>query len=171
MIDAYIENMKNTNQVITDDPRKRLQKYQINVMKEKRGYPLDYIVGIPPIHQMKYYEERGMHADNFAKFCKAKNAVMRRIVEIRQMKAKPKLPALLLELRDPRLKNDKFTDEEKEMIKQEKRDRLRTKIMALYSDSGEGQMNENDKINKQLKLIKRKYDAQWEVLESIEKQV
>jgi hypothetical protein len=32
-------------------------------------------------------------------------------------------------------------------------------------------MNENDKINKQLKLIKRKYDAQWEVLESIEKQV
>ena len=34
VIDGYIENMKNTNQVITDDPRKRLQKYQINVMKE-----------------------------------------------------------------------------------------------------------------------------------------
>jgi predicted RNA-binding protein with PUA-like domain len=25
-------------------------------MKEKRGYPLDYIVGIPPILQMKYYD-------------------------------------------------------------------------------------------------------------------
>lgn len=96
---------------------------------------------------------------------------MRRIVEIRQMKAKPKLPALLLELRDPRLKDDKFTDDEKEIIKQEKRDRLRAKILALYGDSGEGQMNESEKISKQLKIIKRKYDAQWEVLESIEKQV
>jgi hypothetical protein len=52
-------------------------------MKEKRGYPLDYIVGIPPILQMKYYDEKGMNADNFARYCKAKNAVMRRIVEIR----------------------------------------------------------------------------------------
>jgi hypothetical protein len=41
--------MKNTNQTLVDDPRKRLQKYQINVMKEERGYPLDYIAGIPPI--------------------------------------------------------------------------------------------------------------------------
>jgi len=48
-IDEYVENMKNNNIAMEDDPRKRLQKYQINVMKEQRGYPLDYIVGIPNI--------------------------------------------------------------------------------------------------------------------------
>ena len=87
------------------------------------------------------------------------------------MKAKPKLSALLSELRDPRLKDEKFTNDEKNQIKIEKRERLRKKILALYSDKSEDLMNENDHINKQLKVIKRKYDAQWEVLESIEKQV
>jgi CRP-like cAMP-binding protein len=47
VIESYVENMKNNNISMTDDPRKRLQKYQINVMKENRGYPLDYIVNIP----------------------------------------------------------------------------------------------------------------------------
>ena len=51
----YVENMKNSNQAIVDDPLKRLQKYQINVMKEKRGYPLDYIINIPPDIYSKYY--------------------------------------------------------------------------------------------------------------------
>ncbi len=87
------------------------------------------------------------------------------------MKAKPKLSALLSELRDPRLKDDKFTQDEKEEIKKERRDVLRKKILALYSDQNEEQINENDYMNRQLKVIKRKYDAQWEVLESIEKQV
>jgi hypothetical protein len=59
---------------------------------------------------------------------------MRRIVEIRQMKAKPKLSALLTELRDPRLKDDKFTTNEKIQIKMDKRQRLKRKILALYSN-------------------------------------
>lgn len=53
------------------------------------------------------------------------------------MKAKPKLSALLSELRDPRLKDDKFTQDEKEEIKKERRDVLRKKILALYSDQNE----------------------------------
>ncbi len=75
--------MKNTNQTLVDDPRKRLQKYQINVMKEERGYPLDYIAGIPPILQQKFYDPKGLNAEKLAKIARAKNAVMRRIVEIR----------------------------------------------------------------------------------------
>ena len=75
--------MKNTNQPILDDPRKRLQKYQINVMKEKRGYPLDYIASIPPILQQKFYESKNLNAEKLAMIAKAKNSVMRRIVEIR----------------------------------------------------------------------------------------
>ena len=75
--------MKNTNQPILDDPRKRLQKYQINVMKEKRGYPLDYIASIPPILQTKFYESKNLNAEKLAMIAKAKNSVMRRIVEIR----------------------------------------------------------------------------------------
>jgi hypothetical protein len=89
-----------------DDPKKRLQKYQINVMKEPRGYPLDYIVGFPAELLNKHYAPKGLTLEAFARLTRKKNAVMRRIVEIRTMKAKPKLPKLLEELRDPRFKEE-----------------------------------------------------------------
>jgi hypothetical protein len=38
--------MRSSGEPLVDDPKKRLQKYMIKVMKEKRGYPLDYIVGL-----------------------------------------------------------------------------------------------------------------------------
>ena len=55
VINNYVENMKNSNQPIVENPLKRLQKYQINVMKEQRGYPLDYIVNIPQDILTKFY--------------------------------------------------------------------------------------------------------------------
>jgi hypothetical protein len=87
------------------------------------------------------------------------------------MKAKPKLNTLLKELKDPRLKDPSISPKEKDAIRVERRDKLRKKILALYDDSPENQMNEYDHIAKQLKVIKRKYDAQWEILESIDHQV
>jgi hypothetical protein len=83
VINGFVENMKNSNQAIVDDPLKRLQKYQINVMKEKRGYPLDYIVSIPPDIFSKFYAKTGVSMDSLMRIAKKKNAVMRRIVEIR----------------------------------------------------------------------------------------
>jgi len=94
---------------------------------------------------------------------------MRRIVEIRQMKAKPKLTTLLQELKDPRLKDTMLTEKERQGIKAERRDKLRKKILALYDDTAEKAMSEHEEISKQIKVITRKYNAQWEVLESIEK--
>lgn len=43
----------------------------------------------------KYYYDRGISLDSIARINKKKNAVMRRIVEIRREKAKPKLTTLL----------------------------------------------------------------------------
>jgi hypothetical protein len=95
---------------------------------------------------------------------------MRRIVEIRDMKAKPKLTKLLEELKDPRYKEE-LSQKELARIKKENRDKLKKKILALYDDEGNKQAFENEQIGRQLKAIKRKSDAQWEMLERIEKQV
>lgn len=166
----YVENMKNSNQPVVDDPLKKLQKYQINVMKEKRGYPLDYIISIPSDVYSKYYERTGVALATFSRIAKKKNAVMRRIVEIRQMKAKPKLSQLLNELKDPRLRDRNLSSEAKEEIRKERRKRLRKKILDLYDDSGET-LTEADQMNKNIKMIIRKSEAQWEILTSIEKQI
>ena len=59
-------------------------------MKEDRGYPLYYIVNGPHSIMEKFMDKK-TNLDTIARITKKKNAVMRRIVEIRQMKAKPKL--------------------------------------------------------------------------------
>jgi hypothetical protein len=84
------------------------------------------------------------------------------------MKAKPKLSQLLNELKDPRLRDKNLSEKEKEEIRKERRRRLRKKIFDLYDDSGET-LTDADLINKNLKMIKRKCDAQWEILSSIER--
>ena len=67
---------------------------------------------------------------------------MRRIVEIRAIKAKPKLTDLLKELKDPRLKDPRISKEDKDIIKVERRNNLRKKILALYDDE-ENTMDDN----------------------------
>ena len=86
------------------------------------------------------------------------------------MKAKPKLSKLLEELQDPRYKED-LTQKELARIKKENRDKLKKKILALYDDDRDKKAYENEQITRQLTAIRRKTDAQWEMLEKIEKQV
>jgi hypothetical protein len=143
VIDEYTEKMRSTGQPLADDPKKRLQKYMINVMKEKRGYPLDYIVGMPQDLLKKHYEPRKLHMEAITRLTRKKNAIMRRIIEIRDMKAKPKLSKLLEELKDPRFKEE-LTAKEFERIKQENRDKLKKKIIALYDDERQKNAYENE---------------------------
>ena len=86
------------------------------------------------------------------------------------MKAKPKLSKLLEELQDPRYKED-LTQKELARIKKENRDKLKKKILALYDDDRDKKAYEHEQITRQLTAIRRKTDAQWEMLEKIEKQV
>ena len=72
-----------------------------------------------------------------------KNTIMRRIVEIRDMKAKPKLSKLLEELKDPRYKED-LTQKEFSRIKKENRGKLKKKILALYDDDRDEKAYENE---------------------------
>lgn len=167
VIEHYVDNMKNNNIPIVDDPRKRLQKYQINVMKEQRGYPLDYIINIPTELQQKIYDPHGITMDMLARVNRLKNAVMRRIVEIRQMKAKPKLSTLLQDLKEPRLRDPNVSEEDKTKIRNALRRNLRKKIMELYDDTAET-MGEAEEIQADLTTVVRKSDAQWEILTSIE---
>jgi len=69
-------------------------KFEKNVLKEEKSYPLDYIMNLPD----RYYEqagegrhEAGLRENIF------KNVVMRRLYEIRELKAKPKLKDMLLQ--------------------------------------------------------------------------
>lgn len=119
----------------------------INVMKEKRGYPLDYIVGLPQELYEKHYVPRKLTMDAIARLTRKKNTIMRRIVEIRDMKAKPKLPKLLEELKDPRYKEE-LTTKEFERIKKENREKLKNKIIALYDEDKHKQAYENEQINR-----------------------
>jgi len=137
VIDRYVHKQKSLNRPMDVDPQKLLQKYQIAVMKEQRGYPLDYIIEVPNELINKYYIPKGLNLQSLARITRLKNAVMRRIVEIRVMKTKPKLSVLLNELKDPRLLDEKTPVQMKEDIKKEKRKILSRKIIELYDDSVE----------------------------------
>lgn len=137
VIDRYVHKQNSLNRPMDVDPQKLLQKYQFAVMKEQRGYPLDYIIEVPNELINKYYIPKGLNLQSLARIVRLKNAVMRRIVEIRVMKAKPKLSVLLNELKDPRLLDEKMPVHMKEDIKKEKRKMLSRKIIELYDDSVE----------------------------------
>lgn len=81
--------------------------------------------------------------DAIARLTRKKNTIMRRIVEIRDMKAKPKLSKLLEELKDPRYKED-LTQKEFARLKKENRDKLKKKILALYDDDRDKKAYENE---------------------------
>ncbi len=70
-----------------------------------------------------------------------KNVVMRRVLEIRQEKTKPKLSDLLSELTVPD-KNEEtglaYTKEEKDKLKVLKRDKLAAKLKELYENGDKG---------------------------------
>ena len=78
-----------------EDMEKKFLKFEKQVLKEKdKSYPLDYIMNIPE----EFYEGSNI-AERYESIQREnvfKNVVMRRLYEIRQLKAKPKLKDLLL---------------------------------------------------------------------------
>ena len=61
VINRYVAKQKSLNRQMTVDPQKKLQKYQIAVMKEQRGYPLDYIIEVPQDLITKFYMPKGLN--------------------------------------------------------------------------------------------------------------
>jgi hypothetical protein len=60
---------------------------------------------------------------------------MRRVIEIRQQKAKPKLTDLLNQyLGKDKIEDPSLTPEQLEMLKVERRNQLKKKLLALYDD-------------------------------------
>lgn len=77
------------------ESQKKLLKYQNQLLKVDQVYPLDYIVVAPREIMDKCYKPKNITLEAFKRLTKAKNCVMRRILQIRQMKAKPKLADLM----------------------------------------------------------------------------
>ena len=65
------------------------------MLKTNLVYALDYVVIIPQDVMEKHYKQKNMTMETFKRMTKMKNVVMRRVIEIRQQKAKPKLTDLL----------------------------------------------------------------------------
>lgn len=104
-----------------------------------------------------------------------KNVVMRRVLEIRQEKTKPKLSDLLNELQVPD-KNEEtgipYTAAQKEDLKKLKREKLANKLKDLYESGGKGEdLSEIEIIQKAIKTIKHKSEAQWEIIASLDDQI
>jgi len=91
-----------------------------------------------------------------------KNVVMRRIIEIREQKAKPKLQDLLSHyLGKDKNEDPNLTPRRLEQARKEKREQLKKKLLALYDDQQGKALSEIEVIQKAMKNIKRKSDAQW----------
>ena len=73
---------------------KRFLKFEKDILKEKKSYPLDYIMNLPGKFFGDDLKERH---ESFKRENVFKNVVMRRLYEIREMKSKPKLKDLLLQ--------------------------------------------------------------------------
>ena len=69
--------------------------YQNELLKTNLVYALDYIVNIPKNILHKHYKPKNLTLESFKRMTRMKNVVMRRIIEIREQKAKPKLQDLL----------------------------------------------------------------------------
>ncbi len=101
--------------------------YQNELLKSNLVYALDYVVIIPRDIMDKHYKPKNLTLESFRRMTRMKNVVMRRVLEIRQEKTKPKLSDLLSELTVPD-KNEEtgvpYTREEKESLKKLKREKL-----------------------------------------------
>ena len=123
----------NQNQAV----QKKLLTYQNELLKTNLVYALDYIVIIPRNIIEKYYKPKNLSIDSFRRMTKMKNVVMRRVIEIRQQKAKPKLTDLLNQYlgKDKDKDSDpSLTEEQRNQLKVDRRNQLKKKLLALYDD-------------------------------------
>ena len=114
----------------------------------------------------------------FIRMTKFKNVVMRRIIEIKELKAKPKLTDLQKQY-IPKVDTSKMTEEEKELLeilKKKQREKLKKTLLALYDDQYFQNQNKDkksksqfDSIMKQLEDFKGKTMTQWSVIENLDK--
>lgn len=146
---SYILEIEETNLVSIVNQNHQVQKklltYQNELLKTNLVYALDYVVIIPRDLMEKYYKPKNLTLETFKRMTRMKNVVMRRVLEIRQEKAKPKLTDLINEymgkIDDPRL-----TPEQREQKRIEKRNQLKKKLLALYD-------NEKGKALSEIELI------------------
>lgn len=108
-----------------DDVRRKMLSYQNQILKFGVSFPLDYLVNVPKEFQRdKIFSEAALKRDNAFK-----NAIMRRIIEIRLEKQKPKLSDLLKMFEGKDLSNPK----DKEALKK--------KLYALYEEGDDKDKN------------------------------
>ena len=101
-----------------EDFKRKLLSYQNQILKFEKTFPLDYLVCVPKEFQkQKIYTADALKRDNAFK-----NAIMRRILEIRLEKQKPKLSDLLKMFKGKDLSNPKD------------KEALRKKMMELYEE-------------------------------------
>lgn len=102
--------------------QKKLLTYQNELLKTNLVYALDYVVIIPRDIMEKHYKPKNLTLESFKRMARMKNVVMRRVLEIRQQKAKPKLTDLLSEyLGKDKNVDPSLTPEQREQQRVEKR--------------------------------------------------
>ena len=86
-----------------EDVKRKMLLYQNQILKFGISFPLDYLVNVPREYQgEKLFTEAALKRDNAFK-----NAIMRRVIEIRLEKQKPKLSDLLKMFEGKDLSNPK----------------------------------------------------------------
>lgn len=107
-----------------EDFKRKMLSYQNQILKYDKTFPLDYLVCVPKEFQKeKCYSPDALRRDNIFK-----NAIMRRVLEIRIEKSKPKLSDLLKMFEGKDLSNPKEKEE------------LRKKMIALYEEQDKEDM-------------------------------
>lgn len=103
------------------DFEKKYLSVQNNILRQKKSYPLDYIKCIPLIYHSEYVDNS--QAEKFERENFFKNFVMRRIIDIRIQKKKPRLTDIVKLMS----KIDKNNHKAKQDFK--------NRFLALYNDS------------------------------------
>lgn len=146
-----IERIMNSH----DDFKRKMLSYQNQILKFEKTYPLDYLVAVPKEFQKdKIYSEQALKRDNAFK-----NAIMRRVIEIRVEKQKPKLSDLLKMFEGKDLSNPK----EKEALKK--------KIYDLYENQEQDQNSIYYILNDLFERINKVLSHQQAAFNKIDKRI
>jgi len=116
------------------DFEKNLLSYQNNILKQKKTYPLDYLVNVPA--ELKVANYFDLSEDAIKRQIILKNVVFRRIIEIRILKRKPKLSDILKLMKMRDMTNPKVREE------------FKRKLLNLYDENN----------NKHEKMEDKNYD-------------
>lgn len=136
---CYIFEIEENNlvSILSQNPKaqKKLLTYQNDLLKRNLVFCLDYVVQIPRDLMDSHYKPKGITVETFRRLTKVKNVVMRRVLEIRQEKAKPKLSDLLSEYMSKDKKEDpNLTESQREEIKRQRKEQLKRKLLANYEN-------------------------------------